>query len=82
MLVRVVALAPGAVALVGGALRDRLLGLPTKDLDLVVPGGAEALARQLARERGGRLVALGGDRFAAYRVVLPASEPYTVVDLW
>ncbi|MFN7962925.1 MAG: hypothetical protein U0002_16800 [Thermoanaerobaculia bacterium] len=82
LLVRVVALAPGAVALVGGALRDRLLGLPTKDLDLVVPGGAEALARQLARERGGRLVALGGDRFAAYRVVLPASEPYTVVDLW
>jgi len=35
--------------LVGGALRDRLLGRPTADLDIVVDGDPGAVARALAR---------------------------------
>ena len=45
-----------AVYLVGGPLRDVLLGIPIKDLDMVVEGDAPALARQLAEELGGSLL--------------------------
>ncbi|MBE0415953.1 MAG: CCA tRNA nucleotidyltransferase, partial [Dehalococcoidia bacterium] len=38
--------------LVGGAVRDLLLGRPNLDFDLVVEGDAPRLARQLAREVG------------------------------
>jgi tRNA nucleotidyltransferase (CCA-adding enzyme) len=53
------ALPPGT-ALVGGAVRDGLLGRlePQPDLDLVVPGDAIALTRQLARNHGGTCVVL------------------------
>lgn len=44
------------VYLVGGPLRDFLLGEPIGDLDLVVEGDAPALARQLSEELGGRLL--------------------------
>ncbi len=43
--------------LVGGPVRDLLLGLPVVDLDLVVEGDAVRLARTLARQYGGRVVA-------------------------
>jgi len=43
------------VYLVGGPVRDLLLGLPNLDLDLVVEGDAIALARTLAAELGGRV---------------------------
>lgn len=44
--------------LVGGVVRDMLAGWPPgPDLDLVVEGDALALARDLAREQGGRVVA-------------------------
>jgi tRNA nucleotidyltransferase (CCA-adding enzyme) len=39
--------------LVGGAVRDLLLGLEPVDLDLCVDGDARALARELARRLGG-----------------------------
>ena len=39
---------------VGGFVRDLLLGQHNFDIDLVVEGDAIALARQLAREKGGR----------------------------
>ena len=42
--------------LVGGFVRDLLLGQPTFDLDLVVEGDAIALCTQLAQERGGRTI--------------------------
>ncbi len=45
-----------ALYLVGGPVRDRLLGLPFKDLDFVVEGDAPALARVLAQRIGGRAV--------------------------
>lgn len=64
--------------LVGGALRDRLLGRPSHDLDAVVAGRGEEIARQLARRLPARLVRLGGDRFAALRLV---GDGFTL-DLW
>ena len=54
--------------LVGGPVRDGLLGAPIRDLDFVVEGDAPAVARQLADELGGR--ALTYDRFGTATVVL------------
>src|ERR1044072_6051667 len=44
--------------LVGGAVRDLLLGRPLVDLDLAVPRGAVALARRLAHGLGVAFVPL------------------------
>jgi len=44
---------------VGGLVRDLLLGVPIVDIDLVVEGDAITLARSLARQLGGRVVAHG-----------------------
>ncbi len=44
-----------ALFFVGGIVRDLLLGQPLYDIDFVVEGDAVALARRLARERGGRV---------------------------
>ncbi len=41
--------------IVGGFVRDLLLGRPNQDIDLVVEGDAIALAKKLAREIGGRV---------------------------
>jgi len=41
--------------LVGGFVRDLLLGIPNLDLDLVVEGDAIALAKALAKDFGGRV---------------------------
>jgi tRNA nucleotidyltransferase (CCA-adding enzyme) len=62
---------PAGTVLVGGAVRDALLGrlAPRPDLDLVVPGDAVALARELARQLGGAVVVLDGERSIA-RLVL------------
>ena len=58
--------------LVGGALRDRLLGRPTEDFDVVLPPRedrtVEMAARELARRAGGVAFALS-DAFGAWRVV-------------
>ena len=62
--------ARGAAALlVGGALRDSQLGRPFSDVDLVVPGDAEAYARTSAEELHSRLVVLD-ERRGVYRVPL------------
>lgn len=50
---------PATLYLTGGALRDRILGVSTSDLDVVVEGGAEAVARRLAARMGGTLIPLG-----------------------
>ena len=62
---------PAGSALVGGAVRDGLLGRLAErlDLDLVVPGDAIALSRDLARRLGGSPVVLDGERSIA-RLVL------------
>jgi putative nucleotidyltransferase with HDIG domain len=67
------AIARGALAdapawLVGGAVRDRLLGRPTGDLDLAVAGDVEASARALARAARAAVFPLSED-FGAWRVV-------------
>ncbi len=43
------------VFVVGGAVRDALLGHPSYDLDLVVEGDVPAFARRLAERLGGRV---------------------------
>lgn len=62
---------PRRTVLVGGAVRDSLLGrlVPRPDLDLVVPSDAVELARNLARRLGGAVVVLDQDRSIA-RLVL------------
>ncbi len=62
---------PVGTALVGGAVRDGLLGRRPErvDLDLVVPADAIALSRDLARRFGGSAVVLDGERSIA-RLVL------------
>ncbi len=54
--------------LVGGAVRDRLLGRPTKDLDLAVAGDVEAAARALGRAARAAVFPLSED-FGGWRVV-------------
>ena len=44
-----------ALFIVGGFVRDLLLGTPTLDIDLVVEGDAIQLAQQLAQRYGGRV---------------------------
>jgi poly(A) polymerase len=62
---------PGVRAwVVGGAVRDRLLGRPVDDLDLVVDGDVRAAAKQLARAVGGPLFSLSQE-FGAWRVLAP-----------
>ena len=57
---------------VGGAIRDLLLGRPGGDADLAMVGAREA-ASELALRIRGRLVDLGRDRMATWRVVAPAA---------
>jgi putative nucleotidyltransferase with HDIG domain len=58
----------GAAWLVGGALRDRLLGRPTTDYDVAIESDPEPVARALARAAGGHAFALS-EAFGAWRVV-------------
>lgn len=46
-----------SVFLVGGVVRDLLLGRASLDMDLAVEGNAIKLARRLARQVGGRVIA-------------------------
>jgi poly(A) polymerase len=54
--------------LVGGAVRDRLLGRDTDDVDLAVAGDPAELAQALRRELGGAAFPLG-EGFGGWRVV-------------
>ncbi|HKG37953.1 MAG TPA: HDIG domain-containing protein [Conexibacter sp.] len=62
------ALADTPAWLVGGAVRDRLLGRSTADLDLAVAGDVEAAARALSRAARAAVFPLSED-FGAWRVV-------------
>ncbi len=63
------ALAGEMVFLTGGSLRDRLLGLPTHDIDLMVLGDAGAAAQRLARRLGGTRFSLGRPPRRSWRVL-------------
>ncbi|MCL6429981.1 MAG: HD domain-containing protein [Anaerolineae bacterium] len=64
--------------LVGGWVRDHLLGIETRDIDFVVPAGAIATARVVADTVGGDLVVLDRERDTA-RVLV--GEPRHVIYL-
>jgi tRNA nucleotidyltransferase/poly(A) polymerase len=68
---------PGAW-LVGGAVRDRLLGRPVLDLDVALEGDAEPAARALARAARCPAFPLS-DAFGAWRVVGPERAWYVDV---
>jgi poly(A) polymerase len=53
--------------LVGGCLRDELLGVPVRDVDIVVRGAAEAFSRSLADRLDGTVFASSGE-FGTWRV--------------
>ena len=65
--------------LVGGAVRDALLGRQVEDWDLAVSGARE-VAAQLAERTGGRLVALH-ERGPTFRVVLDRRHPDYCLDI-
>lgn len=73
---------PDGAYLVGGCVRDALLGRPPLDIDISVAGDAETAAQTLARALGGRLVVLGREAETLYRIVLPGEPPVDVVALW
>ncbi|MBF6599226.1 MAG: HD domain-containing protein [Dehalococcoidia bacterium] len=64
---------PVETYIVGGAVRDALLGVPAHDLDLAVAGAARERARGLADALGGHFVALDDERDVA-RIVLDAGD--------
>lgn len=64
-----------AAYLVGGTVRDLLLGQPAADLDVVVEGEGMALAQALARDQGGHLTR--HHAFQTARVDVPPEEPQT-----
>jgi poly(A) polymerase len=57
-----------AAWIVGGALRDELLGREVTDIDIAVEGDPEAAARELAAELRGPVFSLS-ESFGAWRVV-------------
>ena len=56
------------VWIVGGAVRDALLGRPLTDMDLATPGPASTVAHHLSKALGGKLFELS-DEFDTWRVV-------------
>ena len=62
----------GTAFLVGGYVRDRLLGLDPKDLDIAVAADPQELGRELAQELGGAFVPVSPAHGVA-RVVVPPS---------
>jgi len=66
--------------IVGGYLRDQLLGRESKDIDLLVPEEAMALGRQLADHLGGTFFPLDEERGVA-RIVLKVEGERYLVDL-
>ena len=63
------ALAGRRAWLVGGAIRDRLLGRPTLDLDVVVDGDPAEAARAVASAAGRAACFALSEEFGAWRVV-------------
>jgi poly(A) polymerase len=61
------------VYLVGGAIRDLLLGRPAKDLDFVQPHGSNQLAKAVSRRLHGTVYTLDDVRHSA-RVILRQGE--------
>jgi tRNA nucleotidyltransferase/poly(A) polymerase len=59
--------------LVGGCVRDLLLGRPPADYDVAVLGDPRAYAQKLTAAAGGRIVEIGKPAFRLWRVVAPGA---------
>lgn len=57
-----------ALYIVGGFVRDLIMGIPSKDFDIVVEGDAIKFARLLAEQFGGRVVAHRRFRTAKWQI--------------
>jgi putative nucleotidyltransferase with HDIG domain len=77
LLAAVVEILDSPVWLVGGAVRDLLVGRRVRDVDLATPGGSVAAARRLAERLGAAYVPLG-EAHGMARVVLPGAPPLHV----
>lgn len=64
--------------LVGGTVRDCLLGIPTHDIDLAVGGSAVALAREFADANGGAFVLLNDQHHVARVIVTVAGREWKI----
>lgn len=62
--------------LVGGPLRDLLLGRPLQDLDFTLESGAEEFARELADRAGGTLRSY--PQFLTHKIEFPGMPPIDV----
>ncbi len=71
---------PQPVYLVGGTVRDLLLGRPTRDLDVTVAADALGLARRLADALGGAFVVLDDERDTGRAVFVDAAGDAVYVD--
>jgi len=67
--------------LVGGCIRDRLLGRPLHDLDLAVPAGGLALARRIADHFGGDFYPLDEARGIGRALFRSGQDTRLVVDV-
>ncbi|MCR4399311.1 MAG: hypothetical protein NUV35_00280, partial [Syntrophomonadaceae bacterium] len=67
-----------ATYLVGGAVRDLLLGHPPRDWDVITSGDPDRLAEELSRGTGGVFFVMDEDN-QVYRVVLP--HGHVVIDV-
>ena len=72
---RLAARAGAPAYLVGGTVRDRLLGMPLTDLDIVIIGDAPALARRLADTMPARLTT--HPRFGTATIAIPNTDTDT-----
>jgi len=61
-----------ALYIVGGCVRDLILGVPLHDLDLAVEGAADGLAREVATRLGGRVGATS--LFGTCRIDVPSKR--------
>jgi tRNA nucleotidyltransferase/poly(A) polymerase len=68
----------GQTFLTGGSLRDRLLGLPTHDLDLAVTGDPRVAGETLAAHFGGSCFPLGRAPLVTWRVRAGRHQ----IDVW
>jgi putative nucleotidyltransferase with HDIG domain len=61
---------PG-IYIVGGTLRDRLLGVDSHDVDIAVQGNPQELAEQIAERVHRRVIPLGRRAHPLFRVITP-----------
>jgi len=65
------------IYLVGGIVRDLLVGHPPADIDLVVAGDIVRAAGQIAEKTGGSIIDMGNKGFEVLRV----ASPETTIDI-